>query len=218
MHASGGPSRSCRSASASGPSASLALGGRPLEPGTADAIAGIVAIAIERARFLEERHAAELPRQRADLSSALLASLSHDLRTPLTAIQVAVDQRRTSAPLDETLRAQQSALAVAEIDRLARLLQEILDMARIETRGVHAERHVGHRRRRSSRPPSPHCRPTPARRHRLVVDADEITLVQLDPRLTSAALAHVLENAARYSPADRATIDVRAGWTTRACG
>ena len=85
----------------------LATGGRPLEPGTRDAIAGIVAIALERAVFLRERDAAELSRQRAELTSALLASLSHDLRTPLTAIRTAVsnldslglteDQRRDQA-------------------------------------------------------------------------------------------------------------------------
>src|SRR5436190_14577519 len=108
-----------------------------VEPGAADALAGIVAIAIERARLLEERHAAELSRQRADLSSALLAALGHDLRTPLTAIRVAATNAG-DARFDQALRAEQSALAVAEIDHLGRLLQEILDMARIETRAVHA--------------------------------------------------------------------------------
>ena len=57
----------------------LATGGRPLEAGTRDAVAGIVAIALERSEFLEERRGGELVRQRAELSSALLASLSLDL-------------------------------------------------------------------------------------------------------------------------------------------
>src|SRR5262245_42114338 len=60
----------------------LATGGRPMEAGTRDAIAGIVAIALERNRFMEERRGAELAQQRAELASVLLASLSHDLRTP----------------------------------------------------------------------------------------------------------------------------------------
>jgi two-component system sensor histidine kinase KdpD len=46
-------------------------------------------------------------------------------------------------------------------------------------------------------------------RHTLRVDADEASELRLDPRLTSAALAHVLENAARYSPSGTA-IDVHA--------
>ena len=46
-------------------------------------------MAIERTRLLEDRRAAELARQSEELKSALLASLGHDLRTPLTAIRVA---------------------------------------------------------------------------------------------------------------------------------
>lgn len=67
----------------------LAASGRPIEPGTLDALAGVAAIAIERAHFLEERKTAELTRQSEALKTALLASLGHDLRTPLTAIRVA---------------------------------------------------------------------------------------------------------------------------------
>jgi two-component system, OmpR family, sensor histidine kinase KdpD len=55
----------------------LAAAGRPVEAGTLDTLAGVVAIAVERAYFLEQ------------LKTTLLASLSHDLRTPLTAISVA---------------------------------------------------------------------------------------------------------------------------------
>jgi two-component system sensor histidine kinase KdpD len=60
-----------------------------VEPGHLDAIAGVAAIAIERAQLLEQRKSAELARQSEELKSALLASLGHDLRTPLTAIRVA---------------------------------------------------------------------------------------------------------------------------------
>ena len=85
-----------------------------LDPGVLDALGGVVAIAIERAHFLTEREAAGALKQRADLSAALLASLSHDLRTPLTAIRVAV------ANLDEPAfgagRAPQPAAACASGD------------------------------------------------------------------------------------------------------
>ena len=67
----------------------LAAAGRPVEAGTLDTLAGVVAIAIERAQFLEERKASELTRQSEQLKTALLASIGHDLRTPLTAIRVA---------------------------------------------------------------------------------------------------------------------------------
>ncbi len=64
----------------------LAVAGRPIASQTLDAVAGLAAIAIERAQFLDDRKAADLARQGEALKSALLASLGHDLRTPLTAI------------------------------------------------------------------------------------------------------------------------------------
>jgi K+-sensing histidine kinase KdpD len=98
----------------------LAASGRPIEPGTLDTLAGVVAIAIERMRFLEERKSAELTRQSEELKSALLASLGHDLRTPLTAIRVAAGNLR-STWLAADDRTEQSDLILAEVERLTRL-------------------------------------------------------------------------------------------------
>jgi two-component system sensor histidine kinase KdpD len=145
--------------------------------------------------------------QKADLAATLLASLSHDLRTPLTAIRVAIENlRRESTEGD---RATQAAAAIAEIDRLTGLFEDILDMARIDAAAIRIERQWV----------------TPADivdaatayvqhaldGHPLRVDADECREVEVDPRLISVALAHVLENGARYSPAGT-PIEVRA-WT-----
>jgi two-component system sensor histidine kinase KdpD len=184
----------------------LASAGRPVESGTLDALAGIVAIAVERTQFLDERKAAELARQGSDLKSALFASLGHDLRTPLTAIRVAASNLQAGWPNEEERRAQ-SEIVLTEVERLSRLFQNILDMARIETRAVMAQREWV----------------TPAeiveaaiaqvhqtlRTHRLRIDADHATAVQVDPRITSAALAHLLENAAQYSP-EGTTVTVEA--------
>jgi two-component system sensor histidine kinase KdpD len=185
----------------------LAVAGRPLEAGTLDAIAGIVAIAIERLQFLDERRSAELATQRAELSSALLASLSHDLRTPLTAIRTAVSNL-DSAALAEEQRREQARVAAGELDRLTRLFDEILDMARIDAGSVQP--------RRSWTTPAEvveaalsHAAPALAGRD-VRVEAREDEGVEIDPRLASTALAHLLENAARYAP--DGPIDIR-GWT-----
>jgi len=177
----------------------LAAASPSLDIGTLDAVAGVVAIAIERAQFLGEREAAELVKQKADLAATLLASLSHDLRTPLTAIRVAVENLRDDIPADE--RRAQAIAAMAELDRLTRLFQDILDMARIDAAAIHVERQwvaaadvvdaavaqVGHA----------------LEGHVLRVDADTDLTVEIDPRLASVALSHLLENAALYSPPDR---------------
>ena len=116
----------------------LAAASPTLDIGALDAVAGVVAIAIERAQFLAERDAAALVRQKADLAATLLASLSHDLRTPLTAIRVAVENLRGDLPADE--RRVQAGAAIAELDRLTRLFQDILDMARIDAAAIRVDR------------------------------------------------------------------------------
>ena len=160
-----------------------------------------------RNELVEQRHAAELSRQRAQVSSALFASLSHDLRTPLTAIRTAVTNL-DSADLAEDQRREQSRVASDEVDRLTRLFDEILDMARIDAGSVralrtwttpaeiveaavaHADSSLGGRDVR--------------------IDARDDVAVEIDPRLASSALAHLLENAAQY--AAQGAIAVR-GWT-----
>jgi two-component system, OmpR family, sensor histidine kinase KdpD len=158
----------------------------------------VVAIAIERAALLSEKKSAESLQQRADLASALLASIGHDLRTPLTAIRVAVANLQ-DAGLSEEERRDQSRLAGHELERLNRLFQDILDMARIDAAGVAAERQWV--------TPSDIVDAALANlgallaNRRLDIRADSGRAIQVDPRLTSNALAHVVENAALYSPA-----------------
>ena len=108
-----------------------------LDLGALDAVAGVVAIAIERTQFLSEREAADLVRQKADLAATLLASLSHDLKTPLTAIRVAVENLRRDLPAAD--REGQASAALVELDRLTRLFQDILDMARIDAAAIQFE-------------------------------------------------------------------------------
>jgi two-component system, OmpR family, sensor histidine kinase KdpD len=182
----------------------VAAAGRPLEPGTFEAVAGIAAIALERAQFLDERKSAELARQSEELKSALLASLGHDLRTPLTAIRVAASNLQGSWPSEQERR-EQSDIILAEVDQLTRLFQNILEMARIDagaitedTRWVAPSEIVDAARNRVEHT-------LRGRSLRIAVESDR--LARLDPRLTAAALSQLLENAAQYSPAE-SPIDV----------
>jgi two-component system sensor histidine kinase KdpD len=176
----------------------LAAAGRPIEPGSLDALAGVVAIAIERAQFLDERRAAALTRQSEELKSALLASLAHDLRTPLTAIRVAAGNIKLPG-LSGPERLEQSDVILSETERLTRLFQNILDMARLDAGAVTAEARVTH--------PSEIVAAARAQveqmlqAHPVDVSLGDDPPVRLDPRLIATALAHLLENAAQYAPA-----------------
>jgi two-component system sensor histidine kinase KdpD len=179
----------------------LAATGRPIEPGTLDTLAGVVAIAIERAQFLEERKASDLTRQSEELKSALLASLGHDLRTPLTTIRVAAANIKSS-PLSEEARVEQSDLILTEAERLTRLFQNILAMAGIDAGAVPSEPRWAHPSEivEAARDQVEHA----LRLHRLDVTIDHDVPVRLDPRLTATAAAYLLENAAKYAPAGSA--------------
>lgn len=170
----------------------------PLEKGTLDAIAGVAAIAIERAALLEERKEAEVVRRGAELKSALLASFSHDLKTPLTALTVAANSLNATW-LTGDQRQDQADIVKHELDRLNRLFEDITDMARIDSHAVSPELEWV---QPAEIVEAAIRRIEPALEgHTLETDADANgTFVRLDPRLTSAALAHVIENAAQYSP------------------
>ena len=157
----------------------------------------VLAVFLTVAVVASKLSAAAQDRARAHLAETLLASLSHDMRTPLTAVRVAVENLRR--PLDDDARAAQGAAAAAELERLTLLLENMLDMAQIDAGAVRVDRQwvaaadvvdaaVAHVRRTLEG-------------HPIVVEAGADREVQIDPRLTSAALSHMLENAARYSPA-----------------
>jgi two-component system sensor histidine kinase KdpD len=177
----------------------LAVASRPIEPGTLDAVASVVAIAIERLDLLEARTRAEISRRSVEIKSTLLASLAHDLRTPLTAIGLAVNNLN-DPDLTAVQRAGQVDVAVTGVDRLARLFENILEMTRIDAdviapalRWVYPSEVI-----EAARSQVEHA----VRAHRIeVVDRSTNHAVCLDARLTSTALAHLLENAAQYTPA-----------------
>ena len=191
------------------PTGVLAAAGRPVEPGTLDTLAGVVAIAIERAQFLEERKAGELTRQSEQLKTALLASLSHDLRTPLTAIRIAASNLKASE-LARAERLEQSDIILTEVERLTRLFQNLLEMARIDAGGVASESRWTHPSEIVAAARDQVEQTLQA--HEVEVTIEPDIPVRLDPRLTATALAHLLENAAQYSPPGSIVhVDARVG-------
>ncbi len=175
----------------------LAAPAGALNAGTLDAIAGLVAIAVERDQFLAERKTADLVRQQADFTSTLLASLSHDLRTPLTAIQVAMTNL-DDASLDPAARHEQIQLAQSELGRLSRLFRDILEMARIDSASLTPELEwvTGSDIIDAA---LANLQPVLAGRP-LQIEAGQRRAAHVDPRLVSSALSHLIENAAQYSP------------------
>jgi len=144
----------------------------------------------------DERRRADIATERAELSSALLAAMGHDLRTPLTALRVAVDNLSNGA-LDAAARQEQARLATKQAEALTHVFDAILDMARIESKSLQVTREwcpIADIVDAAAGQVAPALE-----RHRLSIDAPDRE-VNVDPRLTAAALARLLENAAQYSP------------------
>src|SRR5258708_22644877 len=114
------------------PIGSLGISGSQLSRQSLDAISTLVAIAVERARGVEQLGQTEAEGQGERLKSALLDSITHDFRTPLTSMKAAASSLLSSLPSDATQTHELLSIINEECDRLNRLVEEAAEMAKLE--------------------------------------------------------------------------------------
>jgi two-component system, OmpR family, sensor histidine kinase KdpD len=114
------------------PIGSIGISGARLSRATLDAIGSLVAIAIERARAIEQLSETEAERHGEQLKSALLDSIAHDFRTPLTAIKAAATDLLSSDTRDPQQKRELLSIINEECDRLNHLVEEAAEMAKLE--------------------------------------------------------------------------------------
>jgi two-component system sensor histidine kinase KdpD len=98
-------------------------------------IARLVEVAIERERVADQAADTEATRRAAVAKTAVLHAISHDLRSPLTAISASAGAMR--ADLSDEDRRELLAVIEGEAERLARLVDDLLDLSRIQAGAVH---------------------------------------------------------------------------------
>ncbi|MBI4633317.1 MAG: sensor histidine kinase KdpD [Deltaproteobacteria bacterium] len=102
-----------------------------------EAYANQTAMAMERAFLVEEAHGALLKAERESLRNTLLSSISHDLRTPLTAITGAVSTLlQNDVAIEQSGRLELLHTIHEEAERLNRIIKNILDMSRLESGAI----------------------------------------------------------------------------------
>jgi len=111
---------------------SLGISGAMMSRQTLDAVSSLVAIAIERARAIEQLGQTEAERQGERLKSALLDSITHDFRTPLTSMKAAVTSLLGNQGADRAQSTELLTIINEECDRLNHLVEEAAEMARLE--------------------------------------------------------------------------------------
>jgi two-component system sensor histidine kinase KdpD len=171
------------------------LGPLPAEA-TLRALANLVAITLEKARALEDASHAEAAHQSEVLKSALLDSLAHDIKTPLTSIKAAVTSLLGSAPGSER---ELLTIINEEADRLNRLSAEVIAMARVDAGKLHLEKHTV---RVADLIAGALSELAIALKNRpvTVCAAKDLPPVDADPELMQQVVKHCIENAIKYSP------------------
>jgi two-component system sensor histidine kinase KdpD len=183
------------------PIASIGISGARLNRQTLDAVSSLVAIAIERARAIEQLGETEAERQGERLKSALLDSIAHDFRTPLTAIKASVTDLLAAGQRSE----QQTELLTIineECDRLDHLVEEAAEMARLEAGEIElhfeavepgslVEAAIQHQKKALGQ-------------RQLIVNVEEgLPSVRADRSRATDILVQLLDNADLYSPKEQ---------------
>jgi two-component system sensor histidine kinase KdpD len=165
-----------------------------------DALIDQGALAIERVRLVEDMDRVKRTIDTDRLRSALLTSISHDLKTPLAAVLGSASTLRDlGSKLTEAEKADLLATVVDESERLNRFIANLLDMTKLESGAIvpNAAPHdlreiVGSALRRANKILAQHCVELEL--------ATDLPMIQLDAVLFEQVLFNVLDNAAKYAP------------------
>jgi two-component system, OmpR family, sensor histidine kinase KdpD len=180
---------------------SLGVSGSRLSRQTLDAMSSLIAIAIERARAMENLSRTEAARESEQLRSVLLDSVTHEFRTPLTAIKASVTSLLSGGQLDEAQKRDLLTVINEESDRLNRLVGEAAEMAQLDANQV--ELHLGpHRILEALRAAVEDCSKLLGKHSIDIRLPEDLPPVRMDVTRIKEVFMHLLENAAKYSPPD----------------
>ncbi len=179
---------------------SLGVVGGAFTRETLDAVASLVAIAIERAGAVEKLSRNEAARQSESLRTALLDSVTHEFRTPLTSILASAKALLTDDELDDSGRRELLAVINEEGERLNRLVGEAAEMAQLDAHQVKLQMELHSMRDAidGAVEEAGHA----LQSHPVEIDVPQnLPLVRMDLRRIQEVITHLLDNAGKYAPA-----------------
>ncbi len=182
------------------PVGSLGLEGAVLSRETLEAVGSLVAISIERAGAVETLTRTEASRESEKLRTALLDSVTHEFRTPLTAIKLSVTTLLTTPNMEPDGKKELLTVINEETDRLNHLVGEAAEMAQLDAQQVELRRE-SHEVRAVIEAGLERSKQALSGREVNVRVPDNLPPVSVDLERIAEVLAQLLENAAKYSPA-----------------
>ena len=181
------------------PVGSLGLEGAVLSRETLEAVGSLIAISIERAGAVETLTRTEATRESEKLRTALLDSVTHEFRTPLTAIKVSVTTLLSTPQIEPEARKELLTVINEETDRLNHLVGEAAEMAQLDAQQVELRREP-HGLREVVEAGLERAKQALAGREVKVQVPESVPPVRVDLERIAEVLAQLLENAAKYSP------------------
>jgi two-component system sensor histidine kinase KdpD len=181
---------------------SFGISGAPLTRQTLEAVGTLLGVAIERTRAVEQLSRTEADRQSERLKSALLDSITHNFRTPLTSIKASVTSLLSANAPEGVQNRELLEIMNEECDRLNKLVEDASEMAQLEAGEIELEfRAVPVQELIDTA--LANCKTSLASREvRLQVPSD-IPAVRADLTRGKEVLVQLLENASLYSGADK---------------
>jgi two-component system sensor histidine kinase KdpD len=174
---------------------------RPLTPEQwrlLEALVDQVAVAVERTNLASDIEEARLLTETEQLRSALLSSVSHDLRTPLVSILGSATTLAAVGNLDEGARRELVSTILDESERLNRFVQNLLDMTRLGYGALQPKREWCDLRDVAGRAMKQLAKGLDKRRLRHSLPAS-LPLIHIDPVLMEQVLVNILDNAVKYT-------------------
>lgn len=190
----------------------VALIGAPVSRETAEAIGSLIGTAIERTRAVEELTASQAARENERLRSALLDSVTHEFRTPLTGIKACITGLISSPDIDDQQRQELMSIIDEEADRLNRLVGHAAEMAQLDAHAVKLER--SSIRIQDVIESVLTDLQDRLEDHPLDISTGDIPNVNADFERVREVISHLVQNAAKYSPAGtpiHITAEVKSG-------
>jgi two-component system, OmpR family, sensor histidine kinase KdpD len=179
----------------------LAVAGCDLSRESLEAAGSLVAISIERANTVERLTKSEAARESDRLRSVLLDSVTHEFRTPLTAIKASAETLLSEVDLDKAQTKDLLLVINQESDRLNRLIGEAGEVAQLDAHQLqfHLDKH---QIREAIDAAVDGCQAA-LRQHPLEITvAQGLPPVRMDVARITEVLTHLLDNAGKYSPPD----------------